>query len=132
MNQLTKSSSHRTTHHPANTSSLDGVASFWSRYSVEMPTPSVTGVALHERCEFAGGIMTDLIFKLTVNQLATSIRLQGIDEESMFMLNTLETLVIAGEIPFSDFMSRMQNLFAQCFDKMDPALLAKLSAIATD
>jgi hypothetical protein len=101
-------------------------------YAVEMPALRVTGVTYHERCEFGGGIMSDLIFKLTVSQLATSIRLQGIDGESMAMLNMLESLVIAGEIAFPDFMRRMQNLFSDAFDKMAPALLAKLSALGAD
>ena len=59
-------------------------------------------------------------------------RLQGIDDEAMTMLNMLETLVIAGEIPFPDFMGRMQNLFPEAFNQMDPALLAKLSTFNDD
>lgn len=111
---------------------LAEAANFWSRYDVEMPSKQVTSIQFHERYEFAGSIMTDLIFKLTVNQLATSIRLQGVDDESMAMLNMLETLVIAGEIPFPDFMGRMQNLFPEAFNRMDPALLAKLSSFNDD
>ena len=105
---------------------------FWSRYAVEMPSRQVTAIKFHERCEFGGGIMKDLIFKLTVNQLTTSIRLHGIDDEAMTMLNMLETLVIAGEIPFPDFMRRMENLFPDTFNQMDPALFAKLSSFAND
>ena len=93
-----------------------------------IPKPNVTAIALHERCGFTTDIMGDLIFKLTVNQLANSIRLHGIDDESMTMLGMLESLVIAGEIEFNDFMRRIQNLFADVMDKIDPALLAKLSA----
>jgi hypothetical protein len=111
---------------------LAEAANFWSRYDVEMPSKQITSIQFHERCEFAGGIMTDLIFKLTVNQLATSIRLQGVDDEALTMLNMLETLVIAGEIPFPDFMGRMQNLFPEVFDRLDPALLAKLSVFNDD
>ena len=134
MSTSPKLSLHEIQHEPANPSvvQLAEAANFWSRYEVEMPSKQVTTIQFHERCEFAGSIMTDLIFKLTVNQLATSIRLQGIDDESMAMLNMLETLVIAGEIPFPDFMGRMQNLFPEAFNRMDPALLAKLSAFNDD
>jgi len=105
---------------------------FWQDYAVEMPAQHVTGVAYHERCAFAGGIMGDLIFKLTVNQLAATIREQGIDREATAMLDTLESLVIAGEIAFPDFMGRVQNLFADAFDRMDASLLEKLSSLASD
>ena len=129
-----KLSSHEIQHESANPSvvQLAEAANFWSRYEVEMPSKQVTAIQFHERCEFAGSIMTDLIFKLTVNQLATSIRLHGIDDEAMAMLNMLESLVIAGEIPFPDFMGRMQNLFPEAFNRMDPALLAKLSVFHDD
>lgn len=110
------------------TAKLAEASNFWSRYAVEMPSHQVMAIQFHERCEFAGGIMSDLIFKLAVNQLATSIRMHGIDAESMTMLNMLETLVIAGEIAFPDFMRRMENLFPDAFDRMDPVLLAKLSS----
>lgn len=95
-----------------------------------IPKPHISAIALHERCGFTHDIMADLIFKLTVNQLATSIRLGGIDDESAMMLAMLESLVIAGEIEFSDFMRRIQNLFGEVMDQIDPALLAKLAAYA--
>ena len=134
MHQPSKLSSHGTENAPAHqtAATLNDADNFWSDYAVEMPQLRIMSVAYHERCEFGGGIMSDIIFKLTVNQLATSIRLQGIDDESMAMLNMLESLVIAGEIPFPDFMGRMQNLFSDTFDKMDPTLLAKLSALNAD
>jgi hypothetical protein len=97
-----------------------------------IPKPRVTVIAQHERFGFTNDIMGDLIFKLTVNQLATSIRLQGIDDESMTMLGMLESLVIAGEIEFNDFMRRIQNLFADVMDKIDSTLLAKLQTYATE
>src|SRR4051812_28058332 len=125
MNQIPTLSLHNLSiNEPANPTvvQLADMANFWSRYAVEMPSQQVTTIQSHERCEFAGNIMSDLIFKLTVNQLATSIRLQGIDDESMTMLNMLESLVIAGEIAFADFMRRMENLFPDALDKMDPAL----------
>ena len=95
-----------------------------------IPKPRICAVALHERCGVTNDIMGDLIFKLTVNQLATAIRLHGIDDESATMLGMLESLVIAGEIEFTDFMRRIQNLFPDVMDRIDTSLLAKLSPYA--
>ena len=67
-------------------------------------------------------IMTDLIFKLTVNQLATTIRLYGAGDESIAMLNMLETLVIAGEIPFADFYEPHAESLSRCIRPYRPGL----------
>lgn len=125
MSQTNQASTPRTTH--------VGDDSFvWPTDGGLIPKHRISAIALHERCGFTNDVMGDLIFKLTVNQLATSIRLHGIDEESMSMLGMLESLVIAGEIEFNDFMRRIQNLFSDVMDQIDPALLAKLSTYAQE
>ncbi|MFM9889789.1 MAG: hypothetical protein ACKVOE_03960 [Rickettsiales bacterium] len=63
------------------------------------------------------------------SQLATSIRLQGIDEEANVMLGLLVTLIQAGEITFADYARRVQNLFPQQCAGLDPALSHKLTAM---
>ena len=103
-----------------------------SSHEANLPTMRVTHIEHYAREEFGAGIMSDLLFKLSVNQLCAVIRHEGIDVESNTMLTMLESLVIAGEIPFPDFMGRVQNLFPQVFDKIDSALLAKLSAYRAD
>jgi hypothetical protein len=70
--------------------------------------------------------MSDLIFKLTVNQLVAVLHAEGVEGEAATMLNMLESLVIAGEIPLPDFMSRVQNLFPHLFDRIDRQLIATL------
>ncbi len=114
------------THH------FGGDSFVWPTDGGLVPKPCIVAVALHERCGFTNDIIGDLIFKLTVNQLATSIRLRGIDDESMTMLGMLESLVIAGEIEFTDFMRRIQNLFSDVMDQIDPALIEKLSSYARE
>lgn len=82
--------------------------------------------------EDTDGLMSDVIFKLRVSQLCTTLRnTQHLDGESNTMLNVLESLVVAGEIPFSDFMQRVQNLFPDVFDKVDPALRENLLRMLT-
>lgn len=97
-----------------------------------VPMPQVSGITLHERHEMAEGMMSDVIFKLRVNQLVTTLRGQGLDAESTTMLNVLESLVVAGEIPFGDFMNRVQNLFPHVFDQIDTDLREKLLAMLSD
>jgi hypothetical protein len=97
-----------------------------------IPQSHIVTIAQHDRYGFSHDIMADLIFKLTVNQLATSIRLHGVDDESATMLGMLESLVIAGEIELSDFMRRIQNLFSDVMDEIDPALLDKLESYVQD
>lgn len=98
----------------------------------DVPGMRVSSVAQHAPCEFAGSIMTDLIFKLTVNQLCGVIRQQGIDREAEAMLGLLESLVIAGEIALHDFMERVQNLFPHIFARIDRGLIQKLTEISAD
>lgn len=80
----------------------------------------------------ADGIMSDLIFKLTVNQLVAVLRSHGVDGEANIMLGMLESLVIAGEISLPNFMSRVQNLFPHLFDRIDPQLIATLQRYAAE
>ncbi len=94
------------------------------------------GVPAHQLggdAEQADGLMSDVIFKLRVNQLVTTLRAtEQITGEACTMLAVLESLVVAGEIPFSDFMQRVQNLFPDVFDKVDPALRENLLRMLVD
>jgi len=103
-----------------------------SKRGAEVPSLRVDSVVEHTPCEFGGGIMTDLIFKLTVNQLCGVLRKQGIEHEAEIMLGMLESLVIAGEIALPDFIERVQNLFPDVFARIDRALISKLTEIAAD
>ena len=76
--------------------------------------------------------MADVIFKLRVNQLVSTLRGYGLDPESDTMLGMLESLVVAGEIPFGEFMERVQNLFPHVFDQIDPELRDKLMEMLRD
>ena len=77
--------------------------------------------------------MSDVIFKLRVNQLVTTLRAaHPIEGEACTMLRTLESLVIAGEIAFPDFMQRVQNLFPHVFDDIEPELLENLLRMLVD
>lgn len=51
--------------------------------------------------------------EVVATQLATSLRMQGLDEESNVMLGLLLTLVQVGEIAFRDYVGRVHNLFPE-------------------
>lgn len=70
--------------------------------------------------------------EMTIRQLTTALRMQGIDSESEAMLELLESLILAGEISFADFMNRVQHLFPHGMDKIDRSLRVKLSALLID
>lgn len=76
--------------------------------------------------------MSDMILKLRVNQLVTTLRAQKIEGDANTMLTILESLVVAGEIPFPDFMQRVQNLFPHVFDEIDPQLRDNLMRMLRD
>lgn len=83
--------------------------------------------------DFGGDdFMTDVIFKLRVSQLVGTLRSRPMPRESETMLGMLESLVVAGEIPFSDFMQRVQNLFPDVFDAIEPDLRARLMSMLVE
>ena len=65
---------------------------------------------------------------LTVQQLATSLRMHGIEGEDEVLLSSLESMVLAGEISFRDFIGRLQNLFPKTLDALDVTLRMKVAA----
>ncbi len=64
-----------------------------------------------------------------VQQLVTALRMQGIAEEDEHMLSSLESLVMAGEIQFPDFIGRVQNLFPRILDDLDVSLRMKVASL---
>jgi hypothetical protein len=80
----------------------------------------------------ADGLMADAIFKLRVRQLVSTLQAQGLDSESLAMLNLLESLVVAGEIEFGNFMQRVTNLFPHEFNRIDASLRDNLFALLHD
>ena len=55
--------------------------------------------------------------------------MQGIDDESTAMLGLLESLALAGEISFRDYIGRVQNLFPRVLDDIDVSLRMKVASL---
>lgn len=88
---------------------------------------------LGSEAEASDCLMSDVIFKLRVNQLVTTLKnTNQVTGEAETMLNVLESLVVAGEIPFVDFMQRVQNLFPDVFDRVDAPLKESLLRMLVD
>jgi hypothetical protein len=77
-------------------------------------------------------LMTDVLFKLRVNQLVSTLRSQPLTRDDETMLGSLEMLVLAGEITFPGFMLRVQNLFPDVFDRIEPSLRETLMRMLSD
>ncbi|MEJ0009874.1 MAG: hypothetical protein WDN72_04700 [Alphaproteobacteria bacterium] len=69
---------------------------------------------------------------ILAQQVATSLRLQGVLPEDDTMLASLEALASAGEISLGDFVGRLQNLFPRAMEKLDVSLRMKIAALTLD
>lgn len=67
--------------------------------------------------------------ELTVKQLATVLRMRHEHGEEVVMLNTLESLALAGEIGFNDYIGRTQNLFPREMEHLDISLKMKIASL---
>lgn len=74
-------------------------------------------------------VMHVRVKEATVKQVATTLRMQHDDSEELVMLQSLESLVLAGEISFHDFIGRVQNLFPRALDQLDVPLRLKVASL---
>jgi hypothetical protein len=69
------------------------------------------------------------IRELTIKQMATTLRMQHEDSEDLTMLASLESLALAGEINFMDYVGRVQNLFPMAMESFDVSLRMKVASL---
>jgi hypothetical protein len=77
----------------------------------------------------ADALMTDALLALRVHELVGALKQHSLAQDDQVMLSTLESLVMAGEITLYGFLLRLQNLFPEIFDQLDPKLRAHLHAL---
>lgn len=73
--------------------------------------------------------VTSQLQAITAQQIAISLRMQGVQPEDETMLASLESLATAGEISFADFVGRMQNLFPRAMEALDISLRLKIASL---
>lgn len=95
----------------------------WLPWPTRKPTTRLVAVTL-EPVDVTGRMKAG-----TVQQLVTSLRMQGIAEEDDHMLRSLESLVMAGEISFADFIGRIHNLFPRVIDELDVSMRMKVASL---
>jgi hypothetical protein len=103
----------------------------WAAARSKDPAPQVHEIRMDERYDLGETIIMEYMRESTVAQLATSLRMQGIDDESNAMLGLLESLALAGEISFRDYIGRVQNLFPRALDDIDVSLRMKVASLIT-
>ena len=101
----------------------------WASSRSKNPIPQVHSIRMDERYDLGETIIMEYMRESTVIQLATSLRMQGIDDESTAMLGLLESLALAGEISFRDYIGRVQNLFPRVLDDIDVSLRMKVASL---
>lgn len=101
----------------------------WLPWGKKEPRSRVRDVQMDGRYDLGAELIIERNQELTARQLATSLRMQGMDDESAAMLDLLESLILAGEISFHDYISRVQHLFPHVLDRIDASLHVKVSAL---
>lgn len=96
----------------------------WGRRLWSAPVPSPKLVVSHVRDE---GSLTTQMQKLTAQQLATSLRMHGLEDDTL--LAQLETMALAGELSFEEFATRVKNLYPRTFEDLDVSLRMKIAAM---
>lgn len=73
------------------------------------------------------GSLTQQMQKLTAQQLATSLRMHGLEDDTL--LSQLESMALAGELSFEEFATRVKNLYPRTFESLDVTLRMKIAAM---
>ena len=114
---------------------LLSVGKSWMQWPGSKPKLPATQVhAAHSNARHAVGeaALDERTRETTIKQLAMALRLRGLDAESETMLASLETLALAGEISFRDYMGRAQNLFPNLLNTLDVTLRMKIVSLMVD
>jgi len=98
----------------------------WLYSKSTVPLSRVHEIHADARYDLGESLMLDQMRDIAISQLATSLRLQGMDDEAATMLGLLESLAHAGEIPFAEYISRVQNLFPRALETIDVTLRVKI------
>ena len=106
---------------------LHAILLSWSKRFLRGPGAVPKPLVSHVRDE---GSLQSRMETITVQQLATAMRMHGVEGEEDVLLSSLENLALAGEISFAEYSTRVQNLFARTFVRLDVTLRMKVASMA--
>lgn len=109
---------------PTEIAPLHAILFAWGRRLWTTPTPTPRLKVSHVRDE---GSLTQQMQNLTVQQLATSMRMHGVEDD--VLLSSLEHMALAGEVSFEEFATRVKNLYPKTFEHLDVTLRMKIAAM---
>lgn len=89
-------------------------------------------VQMAQRFDLGETLLSERMKIAAAAQLATALRMQGMNEKSAAMLDLLESLAESGEINFRDYIGRIQNLFPRILDQVDVTLRMKIVSLLVD
>lgn len=93
------------------------------------PRFKVRDIRMDHTFDLGESLLTERSQEIAATQLATSLRLQGLEDEDAAMLGLLESLVLAGEISFRDYVARVQNLFPRVLEQIDMSLRLRITSL---
>lgn len=73
-------------------------------------------------------LLGDKLQHSTAQQIVTALHMLGINEYEEHMVASLRDMLQAGEMNFTDFIGRLQNLFPKLLDDLDVTLRMKIAA----
>lgn len=111
---------------PVDIAPLHAILFAWGRRLWTAPVATPKFVVSNVRDE---GSLTQQMQKITVQQLATSLRMHGIEGEDDTLLSSLESMALAGEMTFEEFATRVKNLYPKTFEHLDVTLRMKIAAM---
>lgn len=81
------------------------------------------------RRDYSEGLLSSKVQAVAVQQLTTAMRMRGLRPGDETLLDSLQQMMLAGEISFADFIGRIENLFPKMLDALDVSLRMKIAAL---
>ena len=113
-------------HQPVDIAPLHAILFAWGRRLWTAPVATPKFVVSDVRDE---GSLAQQMQNVTVQQLAMSLRMHGIEGEDDTLLSSLEAMALAGEMTFEEFATRVKNLYPRTFENLDVTLRMKIVAM---
>lgn len=113
--------------HPNPSTPLHEILVSWGRRVWNGPAQTPKPVVSLVRDD---GSLQQQLQHAAARQLATALRMNGLEGEDSVMLSALENQLQTKEMTFEAYAARIQNLFPRHFARLDVTLRMKVAALA--